>query len=490
MVGASEPASKLGIRPGMTLAQARALHAGLVQVEQDPERDEPALLSMARWLLRFSPVVSTSTLVQPEHEGDEGVYVDLTGSQRLLGPSTEVAGRIVSTIRRMGFQACMGMDHTPAAAWVRTFLPSGYEHSPAPTDDAPVSSLRLDRETVELLRQLGVCTIGQLLRLPRQQLPARFSPLLLQRIGQFSGLIYEPLVPISALSPITSRVDFESSVESLEILWRTLESMLDEIIANLAKRGRGVRSLEAQFLLPDSPAVRKTLDLSRATRDRGSLHRLLRCALETQLQTPHVTRAHGRWVDYDPPSDGVTRRRRYYLPPNGFSGIRLHALRTEPLGHDQPALLAQADDEARREVEELVERIRVRLGRESIVQPELLESHLPEKSWTTSRREGRNIAPRAHSPDRLADRMVNLHPPVPIRVIVSPSDLRDGRPVWMQHEGRDSRIVHAVGPQRISGLWWENHVKTRDYFDVEDETGRRLCIFRVNESGAWFAQGG
>jgi protein ImuB len=73
--------------------------------------------------------------------------------------------------------------------------------------------------------------------------------------------------------------------------------------------------------------------------------------------------------------------------------------------------------------------------------------------------------------------------------MVSPSDDAEGRPVAFTH-GRDvRRVIHAIGPERIAGPWWEGNDKTRDYFDVEDATGRRFWLFRVRQTGKWYLHG-
>jgi protein ImuB len=41
------------------------------------------------------------------------------------------------------------------------------------------------------------------------------------------------------------------------------------------------------------------------------------------------------------------------------------------------------------------------------------------------------------------------------------------------------RLIAAVGPERIAGEWWRGHDKTRDYYDVADESGKRFWVFRV-----------
>ena len=52
-----------------------------------------------------------------------------------------------------------------------------------------------------------------------------------------------------------------------------------------------------------------------------------------------------------------------------------------------------------------------------------------------------------------------------------------------------ARVLHAIGPERICGQWWEGHHKTRDYFQVEDENGNRFWIFRVTQTRKWYMHG-
>lgn len=73
--------------------------------------------------------------------------------------------------------------------------------------------------------------------------------------------------------------------------------------------------------------------------------------------------------------------------------------------------------------------------------------------------------------------------------MVSPSDDAEGQPVAFTFEREVRRVVHAVGPERIAGQWWEGNDKTRDYFDVEETKGRRFWIFRVRQTGKWYLHG-
>jgi protein ImuB len=83
-----------------------------------------------------------------------------------------------------------------------------------------------------------------------------------------------------------------------------------------------------------------------------------------------------------------------------------------------------------------------------------------------------------------------LKSPQEIRVIVTPSEDLDGKPVsFTTRDGKVHRIEHSLGPERIAGQWWVGHDKTRDYFDVEATTGKRYWIFRVLQSARWFLHG-
>ncbi|HEX8524353.1 MAG TPA: hypothetical protein VF669_19010, partial [Tepidisphaeraceae bacterium] len=86
-------------------------------------------------------------------------------------------------------------------------------------------------------------------------------------------------------------------------------------------------------------------------------------------------------------------------------------------------------------------------------------------------------------------RPLQLLDPVEVNVMVSPSDDRDGRPILFRHNHNVHELRHAIGPERISGEWWRGHHKTRDYFEVEDQQGKRFWLFRVNETHKWFLHG-
>jgi protein ImuB len=487
VVAACEVAMSRRIVPGMTLPEARALDASLLDFPHDPACDTRARVALARWLIRFSPVVS---ILQ-----DDAIAIDATGSGRLFGDDSAIVRLVADSLRKLGIRAAVAAGPNPGAAYAMTFGAEGQkdescrfqtnqkelqsqiapvgrsiedrktklENSLAPL---PVAALRLSPGIVDALRQLGIVTIGHLMQLPRASLPARFGPELLWRLDQAMGRIGEPLVAVELPARIVQQIDFETPTQSREMIEYILRRMIERIVADLARRGCGARQMRIELRLAGEMPLVRTIRLSRPSRRRSNLFNLIRCALET----------------WEPSPSG-----------DGFTGVRLSIPVFERI-HDEQIDLVGGDTEAvAGEMAQLVERLAVRLGENAIARPCLVECYLPERAW----KEVHEIDPAAKPSLNPGDaghpsppRPLQLLPmPREVRVIVSPSYDLEGQPIAFAPERDMTRIVRAAGPERIAGLWWEGHHRTRDYFHVEDETGRQFWLFRVRENNRWFLHG-
>lgn len=486
IVAASDTAADHGIRPGMTLAQARALCAGLAHAEHDPARDAKALEALARWMMRFTPVVALPAFLPlPQGEKTGGsIFLDLTGCERVFGGIENLLRQIQTSLARVQITAKFALAPTPGAAWALAYsdeTPDGITVDSlqllAALTPLPPEALRIDDSAAAALHHLGIATIGQLMALPRDALPARFGSSLLDRVDQALGRLAEPLVPLQPFTPVESKMDFDGVVESLEVIWIVFKELIGRVVPDLTRRGCGARRIDVEFLRPDGATpLRKTLQLSRPSRDPVNLFNLLRCATEKFETTERAA------------------------VQDGFLGVHLKVTVFERLDHEQIALLEHEQYTGERELERLVERLRIRLGAEAVVRPVLVESHTPELAWggeeargsrqktraqRTAHRDGASppLPLAAHRPLHL------LATPTEVGVMVSPSHDRDGRPILFNHQGQVHDVQHAVGPERICGQWWNSRNKTRDYFDVEDAIGRRYWLFRVLETGRWYLHG-
>ncbi|HZN65716.1 MAG TPA: DNA polymerase Y family protein [Tepidisphaeraceae bacterium] len=539
VVAASGAARHLGIRPGLTLTQARALHANVQHAEHDPRRDRKALEALGRWMMRFSPTVSacgtgfqrvSENSGKPEHGQDaratSGLFLDVTGCERLFHGLDNLVRQASDALRRMNFTARLAVAPTPGAAWA--VAAAGRANGAIVTEPdleralaaLPPAALRVDDELVASLHHLGLTAIGQLLAMPREVLPARFGPQLLHRLDQALGRVAEPLVPLADPPPVEAEADFDgAAVSSLEAVWEVFQQLLGKVVAQLARRGLGARRLELEFRRdPPLPPVRKTIHLSRPSRDPVNLFHLFRCCVEGPGPGEEGSgfRVQGsgkkRKLRAAPGAAPADRRTLDVEARDGFTGLSLKVPLCEPLADEQVDLLGHEQYAGQLELDRLVERLRLRLGDHAVIRPELVEAYVPERGWRGGRGVGEEdrgwriedrkrkkrdpvqaaplssiFYPLSSSPH---SRPLHLLPrPVEIRVMVSPSEDREGRPVQFGHGGRTERVDQAVGPERIAGQWWEGHHRTRDYFDVLTPGGRRFWIFRVVETARWYLHG-
>ncbi len=77
------------------------------------------------------------------------------------------------------------------------------------------------------------------------------------------------------------------------------------------------------------------------------------------------------------------------------------------------------------------------------------------------------------------------------------AEIPEGPPARFRWRRGLHRVARAEGPERIAPEWWREpeDAETRDYFRVEDETGRRYWLYRQGFYGAgeamprWFMHG-
>jgi protein ImuB len=500
VIAASSEAMPFGVRVGMTLTEAKALCPTLTHEDHNPAHDARSFEALARWMMRFTPVVALpasfdvrrsafdvrrSSSIQnanteqrtsnAEHRTPEmppdghAIYLDVTGCDRVFGGLHNIVAKVTDALGRMRLSATVAIAPTPGAAWaVASFDESGkiisQDQLVAALSPLPVAALRLKDEILQSLHHLGLETISHVMKLPRDALPARFGPTLLMRLDQALGRCAEPLVPLRHFTPIETSMEFDGVVESLEAIWMVLKELIRPIVAELLKRGCGARQLEVEFRRAYTPKVTKTILLSRPSRRAANLFDLLRLAMET--------------LECDVEFIGVTLRVPHF----------------ERISEDQTAY-TEDDSAGQAELDDLVARLCAKLGETAMVQPKLIESHIPERAFTwhgfSTRADSSKTEARVEKPcHEEVHRPLQLLPePVEIGVMVNPFAAHDGFPVQFSN-GRDvHRLAHTIGPERIAGEWWRAHRRTRDYFDVEDEDGKRFWVFRVNETNRWFLHG-
>lgn len=452
----------------MGLADARAMHPALDVVEADPVADRRLLEGLADWCDRYTPLVAP--------DGEDGLFLDITGCAHLFGGEAALLEALRADLTAQGFDARAGLASTPGAAWAlarfdpfRIVAPGGEEEALAAF---PLAALRLDATVCQGLESVGLRVVGALFPVARAPLARRFGAGLLRRLDQAVGRVEEaisPCRPVAAVSAERRLAEPIGRIEDVEELTFMLAASMAEA---LARRGEGATLMELALFRVDGAVSRVAIATSRPLREA----RLARILLREKLQ------ACGESIDAG----------------CGFDLLRLSALSVVPCRETQTDLVGGSagtgDDVAL-----LADRIRARLGAQALLRPVEVASHLPERAVAhvafgapeAARAPASGPGPAAIRPERP---IRLLRHPEPVEVA---AEVPEGPPLHFRWRRALHRIALAEGPERIAPEWWRepDAARTRDYFRVEDDGGRRFWLYRqglYGEAGAmprWFMHG-
>jgi protein ImuB len=480
-----------GLEPGLTLADARARVPALETVQADPDGDRRALLALAEWATRYTPLVA---LDLPAHRNPPpplllpmpGLVLDITGCAHLFGGEQALLDDLTNRLVKRGLTPQTAIADTPAAARAVAMTRSGAVILTGENRRAvaglPVALLEAGPETAATLERLGLKRIGQLIDMPRETLAARFGPDLLTRLDRALGRTDEPLSPLRPPPVFVVERVFAEPIRLVEDIKRITGTLSQSLTEPLVRHGQGARRLALTLFRLDGKAFRVAVGLSRASRDPARMAGLLIQRLGTF-------------------EEGLDTG-------EGIELVRLAAETVEPLDAEQAiagdlAGATQAEDTEA--LARLADRLTARLGQSRVVRLVRHDSHIPELA-TTARPAvvggscgaawPETVPPPGHAPERPLRLLAR---PEPIEAV---AEVPDGPPVHFRWRRVLRRVAHIEGPERIAPEWWtpklfngEEEALTRDYFRVEDAEGRRYWIYRAGlydrETAAprWFLHG-
>ncbi|HWE46459.1 MAG TPA: DNA polymerase Y family protein [Caulobacteraceae bacterium] len=450
----SDAASKAGLYPFQTVADALALEPDLVTEDADPVADLAALEALADWCVRFSPAVAV--------DAPDGLILDIEGGEGLWGGEQAMLDDLVLRFARAGIPACAAVADTIGCAWAlarfgagRSVVPSGAQRQWL--QPLPIESLRLDDSDAETLVTLGVTTVGGLLNLPRAELTRRFGPGVRLRLDQALGDAEEALTYRRAPAPFFERLAFFEPISAPEDLARVTADVCVAMSRRLGGALSGAQRFELGFHRVDGRVEIARVGTAVASRDAKRIAKLFAPKLET--------------ID----------------PGFGVEAVTLSADHVERIADPQGAFAVADDGQAfdgntferggEDGVEALVDRLMNRLGEAGVWRPAPRETWVPERA--VARVAPLTIPQTAWPADR--PRPVRLfHRPEPIEAL---AEVPDNPPVSFRWRGQTHRVRRAEGPERLAQEWWRcddvGVDKVRDYYRVEDAEGRRFWIFRA-----------
>ena len=197
---------------------------------------------------------------------------------------------------------------------------------------------------------MGVRTVGDCLRLPRDGFARRFEPQMLRTLDRAVGRAPDPRAAFVRRERYAARRDLEPEISDTDRLGRALAPLLDELCGYLQARGCAVDALEFRLAHRDAPATRVRLRFAEPTAQAGRMAGLLRERL-ARVELPEPVRA-----------------------------VRL---RSGPLveAREEAGDLFARDRRGAAGVPQFVERLRARLGADAVHGLRLVPEHRPESAW-------------------------------------------------------------------------------------------------------------
>jgi len=438
-----------GVRPGMALNAAYALAPRLITRPRQHRAEKQLIERCAAWAGQFTPLVSI--------EPPDALLLEVKGSLGLFEGAHALCERISTALAYRGFNVAVTLAPTARASlWLARARRNAVIAEPAALASAlsalPVGALGWPQASLALLTGMGIATVGDCLRLPRDGWARRFGVDLLGELDRATGRAPEVRRSYRRAQRFNARFEPVVEISESERLAVAFEPLLEELGRFLRIHQAGVNSCALGLRHRGIAESILRLGLAAPSADARHFVALVRARLERYALPAPVTE--------------IRLRSGPLLPLSFASGSVFRARQAMP-------------EEAEGDVPRLVERLRARLGEEAVFGVCLVSEHRPEAAWRVAQ----------------LDSLTGVHGRREV------ADLTAARPLWMLAQPEALKIVQGApsyrgplileaGPERIETGWWDGKDVARDYYVARDERGARLWIYqeRRQERG-WFWHG-
>lgn len=454
VLAVSGRARRQGVRPGLSLPQARAIYPDLIARPRDRAMEQSAQETLLETALTLSPLI--------ENSAPGCIYLDLGG----MGSEEAVAESAVEAAEAAGFPAHVavaeGRIAARLAAWRAggkwTILPEGEDA--AYLAPLPLAWLKPPSPLLERLSRWGVRTAGALAALPPGEVARRLGAAGLALHRDARGEDGKPLSAWRSPIVLSERADLDWALCDIEAFCAVARPMLDRLCEHLSSFAVACRRLDVVLALEPKGEERRSLPLAAPTREVKTLLERISLALAA-----------------DPPAAPIV-------------GITLHAHPDRPR-QTQRSLFGPASHSPDA-LATVVARLSLLLGADRIGSPRTVDGVRPERVAFAEYAPPPppKTAPVPEKPP-LAAAIRVLRPMIPLRVETSGSP---PRPRFIEKEGADrfsspsGEVRMASGPWRLEEGWWSEEAIARDYWEVE-LAGGVYRIFNDRRQERWFADG-
>lgn len=267
-----------GVHAGMALtaAQVRYRSAGTVQPLRVLDRDEQSELRVQGRLRKLAQ----TTTPRFEDIAPGLLALDCNGLREPYA-STQ---RLAADVARLGLQANVGVSQNRFVALCAARTQKGITHI-YPGQEAgfllalPLDALPLEKRDLEILGRWGVRTIGELARLPDDQLAERFGARGARMARLARGEEGSLLQAYRPPAQFELSWNFDWEICALEPLSFAMSDMLDRLCLKLQGFDQAAASLTTRLRLADGGVLERTIDLPHPLSDPRTLLKLVRIDL-------------------------------------------------------------------------------------------------------------------------------------------------------------------------------------------------------------------
>jgi len=446
-------AAAAGIQPGQSTNAALALLPTLHVAERSVLREQQAVEQLASWLEQFTSAVNIA--------GHDVLLLEVAGSLRLYGGLRSLRQQVAAGLEQQGFTASLAIAPTPlAATWMARAGRRACVREPANITsvlrDLPLSCLDWPVATCDAISAMGMTTVGDCLRLPREGFARRFGSQRLLQLDRALGRLPDPRASWRAPERFCADYEMAEEQSDREALFAICHELLLSLQRFLLTRQLGTQRLRFTFFHLRAPATQVFLGGAEFERRADHWLDLLRIRFE-RVQLPEAVIA-----------------------------VRLQGGRNQAMQAATERLALQGKSRAQHRnqgrcysMTQLAERLAARIGNQFVHSVATVAEHRPQRAWRLQGFPGgkgiASLCAIRHSLCR------------PLWMLPEPTLLpaEQGYPL---HQG--GRLALLEGPERLETGWWDDDSITRDYYTAINPQGLRLWVFRNRSRTAdWYLHG-
>jgi protein ImuB len=435
-------ASRLGIRQGLSVNAALALVPDLEIVLRDISLEKQVLQKLAGWATRFTPAVSI--------DSPNALLLDIHSSLKFFGGLAQLQKQLMQELDRWGYEVAFACAPTPLGAlW---FARTGSGTVVAEVSELsgrlaglPIECLHWSETALNMLRETGVHSLGELIRLPRDGLAQRIGPKKLLELDRGFGRQPEPREFYRPPKMFYQAQGLPLETADSRLLLEALKVLLGWLKKFLLTNQASIQTLWLYLHHYSEPTTLIRIGLLRPVMNTAYLLDLVRIRLDgLRFSAPVVSVA---------------------LQTDLVEGCQ---------GLAKDLFGSRADSAAG--ALELVEQLRARLGNQAVHGIQRVSEHRPEAAWKAVIPSGKTKHSRLPG-DRMSPR--------PFWMLAEPLALKTvgDKPVFLDVLDLEG------GPERIEAGWWDGEDIRRDYYIAQNLQGMQLWVFKDHRESCWYLHG-